>query len=50
MNNAKVTVILGGVILLMVGVLIYLNRDKFAPKSAVIGGGEDAPAGGEGAE
>ena len=39
MNNAKVTVILGGVLVLMVGVLIYLNREKFASASASIGGG-----------
>ncbi len=44
MNNAKVTVILCGVLVLGIGVLIYLNRDKFASKSAVLGGGSDAPA------
>lgn len=44
MNNAKVTVILCGVLVLGIGVLIYLNRDKFASKSASIGGGEPDPA------
>lgn len=44
MNNAKVTVIICGVLVLMVGVLIYLNREKFASASASIGGG-DAPGG-----
>lgn len=42
MNNAKVTVIICGVLVLMVGCLIWLNRDKFASKSAELGGG-DAP-------
>lgn len=45
MNNAKVTVIICGVLVLMVGVLIYLNRDKFASSSEVIAPapGGDAP-------
>lgn len=32
MNNAKVTVILCGVLVLGVGILIWLNRDKFGTK------------------
>ena len=47
MNNAKITVIICGVLVLMVGCLIYLNRDKFASKSASISGGSDTPAGGD---
>lgn len=39
MNNVKTTVIIGGVLVLMVATLIFLNRDKFA-----MGKKEDAPA------
>lgn len=46
MNNAKVTVIILGVLVVMVGTLIYLNRDKFASASCE----GDATPGGEGAE
>lgn len=45
MNNAKVTVIICGVLVLMVGVLIYLNRDKFASKSLPLDT-KDAPGDG----
>lgn len=44
MNNAKVTVIICGVLVLMVGCLIWLNRDKFASDSAAIGGGDTPDA------
>ena len=47
MNNAKVTVIICGVLVLMVGCLIWLNRDKFATKSAIIGGDDTPGEGGE---
>lgn len=30
MDKVKTTVIIGGVLVLMVGVLIFLNRDKFS--------------------
>lgn len=36
MNNAKVTVILCGVLVLGVGVLIWLNRDKFTSETPAI--------------
>ena len=32
MNNVKTVVIIGGVLVLMVGVLIFLNREKFTFK------------------
>ena len=34
MNQVKTTVIIGGVLVLMVGVLIFLNRDKFSFKKS----------------
>lgn len=36
MNNAKVTVILCGVLVAAVGVLIWLNRDKFTSATPAI--------------
>ena len=30
MNNIKTTVIICGVLVVMVGILIFLNRDKFS--------------------
>lgn len=36
MNNAKVTVILCGVLVVAVGVLIWLNRDKFTSETRAI--------------
>jgi predicted membrane channel-forming protein YqfA (hemolysin III family) len=36
MNNVKTTVIICGVLVLMVGVLIYLNRDKFSLKHEAV--------------
>jgi len=40
MNNAKVTVVILGVLVVMVGTLIYLNRDKFTSASC---DGDHAP-------
>lgn len=47
MNNAKVTVILCGVLVVAVGVLIWLNRDKFTSAAPAIDPEVQTPGGEE---
>lgn len=45
MNNAKVTVILCGVLVLGVGILIWLNRDKFTSETPALAPEAQTPGG-----
>ena len=45
MNNAKVTVILCGVAVVALGVLIWLNRDKFTSETPALAHEAQTPGG-----
>ncbi len=45
MNNAKVTVILCGVAVVALGVLIWLNRDKFTSETPALNHEAETPGG-----
>lgn len=45
MNNAKVTVILCGVAVVALGVLIWLNRDKFTSAAPALAPEAQTPSG-----